>query len=369
MQIITETSDRKPGKTDYQGNRPLEYQPGHNRPGKKEVAAHRKRNDFLTTRFRPTAMDFLIKEETDAPLINLTTSENFDYLYRSALRYTGIMNLKLPFRARKGSNPRINIIALYKAMDEILPEHVNLEKKAGRLHFCLYRFHDWQDDTLFWIPVDFIERISVPLRQAVREFIRQFVRHHGLGTITESWYYELAQEELYDWENRDSDASSQEIRRNKRLAASYESGKIAKVLKRMGGKPFCTGWEEKIREYRSDNKAEQKLLELIKEGMKLITPESPRLVQYHYDWAYEENPDFLPIELNRQIMLAYSINDALTKSMEHYFNSDYQETYAITPTTSMYLTPETDGPFRMDDYPERLLSWMNRFIEHVSTYF
>lgn len=50
-------------------------------------------------------------------------------------------------------------------------------------------------------------------------------------------------------------------------------------------------------------------------------------------------------------MLAYSNNDTLTENMECYFNSDYRETYAITPVTSMYLTPETDRLFRMDDYP------------------
>ena len=56
----------------------------------------------------------------------------------------------------------MNIAGLYRAMDEALPEQVNLEEKAGRLYFCLYRFHEWPDYTLFWIPIDFIEKISVP---------------------------------------------------------------------------------------------------------------------------------------------------------------------------------------------------------------
>lgn len=69
------------------------------------------------------------------------------------LRYADLMNVRgSPFRARKGSGPRINITALYKALDETLPEHVNLEERAGRLHFCLYRFHDWPVHTLFWLP-------------------------------------------------------------------------------------------------------------------------------------------------------------------------------------------------------------------------
>ena len=52
--------------------------------------------------------------------------------------------------------------------------------------------------------------------------------------------------------------------------------------------------------------------------------------------------------------------------MESYFNSDCRETYTITPVTYMYLTPETDRLFRMDDYPERLSKWMQRFMQHIA---
>ena len=85
-------------------------------------------------------------------------------------------------------------------MEECVPECINLEKKSGRLHFCLFRHHDWPEPTLFWIPVDFTERLPVPLKDIVREFIRQFVRHHGLYDVTETFYYDLAIEELEDWE-------------------------------------------------------------------------------------------------------------------------------------------------------------------------
>lgn len=43
----------------------------------------------------------------------------------------------------------------------------------------------------------------------------------------------------------------------------------------------------------SDKKEKElKLLELIEDGMALITPESPVLTGYQYDWAYEEECDF-----------------------------------------------------------------------------
>ena len=369
MQNAIRITNGGTGRIDHQGRRPLVHRTGYDGPGKKKTAATGERNAFLTGRFLPIAADYLVEDETGGACVNLTTSENFDYLYRSALRYADLMNVRLPFRARKGSGPRINITALYKALDETLPEHVNLEERAGRLHFCLYRFHDWPDHTLFWLPVDFTENLPVPLRRIVREFIRQFVRYHGLNAVTETWYYELAVEELDDWKNRDPEASPQTIRKYKRLAESYLSGKIAKTLNRMEGKPFCTDLEEKVRKYRAAVKEERELLELIREGMGLITPGNPCIMQYGYDWAYERSPDFPPIDLDCQIMLAYSNNDTLTENMECYFNSDYRETYAIIPVTSMYLTPETDRLFRMDDYPERLSGWMERFTQCINWHF
>lgn len=352
MQIITEISDGKPGRPDYQGSRFLKRQPGRDLPKKTEVATGRKPNAFLTGKVPPIATDYYMESNTDETETNLTTSENFDFLYRSALRY-----------------PRMNITGLYRAMDEALPEQVNLEEKAGRLYFCLYRFHEWPDYTLFWIPIDFIEKIPVPVRGIVREFIRRFIRHHGLNMVNETWYYELALEELRDWKNRDPDASPQEVRQNSLLAESYENGKISKALKRMEGKPFCIRLEDKIRECRTETKTERELLGLVSEGLELITPDSPCLIQYYYDWAYEKEPDFPPIELGTQIMLAYSNNDMLAENMEAYFNSDCRETYTITPVTYMYLTPETDRLFRMDDYPERLSKWMQRFMQHINSSF
>lgn len=137
MQNAIRITNGGTGRIDHQGRRPLVHRTGYDGPGKKKTAATGERNAFLTSRFIPIAEDYLVEDETGGACVNLTTSENFDYLYRSALRYADLMNVRLPFRARKGSGPRINITALYKALDETLPEHVNLEERAERLHFCL----------------------------------------------------------------------------------------------------------------------------------------------------------------------------------------------------------------------------------------
>ncbi len=72
---------------------------------KTEVATGRKRNAFLTGKVPSIATDYYMESQTDETEKNLTTSENFDFLYRSALRYAGLMGIKLPFRPRKGAVP------------------------------------------------------------------------------------------------------------------------------------------------------------------------------------------------------------------------------------------------------------------------
>ncbi|WP_195486401.1 hypothetical protein [Parabacteroides johnsonii] len=357
------------GKTDYPFGRISRHPKGDIGTQKKSTASTGKRHAFLTEKIAPIAPDFKIRNRNDDAWVNLTTPENFDYLYQSALNYAGLMGIKLPFRYRKGGSPRLKISELYNAMDGSVPECVNLEEKNGRLHFCLFRYHDWPEPALFWIPVGFTELLPVALKRIAKEFIRRFVRHHGVSPITDSYYFDMGMDELKDWGNRDSDASPKEIRENSRLADSYLTGKRAKALKRIYGKPFCYNLEERIRQYRIENKKERELLDLIKEGMALITPESPCLIGYLYDWAYEESPDINPIGMEQQLMLVYSDNDTLAECMRDYMNSDYRETYALTPVTYRYLTPETNELFHMDDYPERLSEWLERFTEHINDNF
>lgn len=358
------------GTPDYPRSRIRGRQPGDKPAEKKNTAAPGKHHGFLTEKIRPFTPDYhIIMDEDTGETLNLTTSENFDYLHRSALRYAQLMGINLPFRKKKGDSPRMNIVKLFKTLENILPEYINLEIVDGRLHFCLYRFHKWPDYRLFWIPIDFTEKLPCRLKKITLEFIRRFVRHHGLQDITDTYYYDMSVEYLEYYGNYDENAGPEKIKSYESLAKSYLKGKIHRVLNRMKGKSFCSDLEKRIEEYHTEKKNEQKLMNLIKEGLTLITPDSPCIMWYYYDWAYEESPDFHPAGLEVLVMLSYSANDLLCEEMVAYFNSDCQESYTITPVTKLYLTPETDRLFCMGDYPEKLADWLDRFIEHVSNNF
>lgn len=344
------------------------HQPGDKTKEKAVSSTARKRNDFLTGRFLPVSSDFYLEETEVGTRINLTTRENFDYLYRSAVNYAGLLGLSLPFPQKKRSAyPRTDITRLYEIMENLLPQNVNLEFVDGRLMFCLYHFHKWPDYEPLWLPLDFTERIDHPLRRIVLEFIRRFARHHRIGDITGTYYYESAEDYLPSRLEEESDEfTPKEKKRIERLLESYNEGPISRLFKRMYGKSFCTDMEKRLDAYKPKKDGEKQLIALLQEGMTLMGKGIPCIMDYQYDWASEKEPDFMPIMLDTQIALTYSLNDEITEDVKNSFNVDTQESYILTPVTTLFLTPETDRIFKMDDFPEGFADWFDRFVCHIT---
>ena len=180
----------------------------------------------------------------------------------------------------------------------------------------------------------------------------------------------MAHDYLEDYRLYDEEATAGEIRRKAALARLYEKGKAHRILKRMDNpKGFLADLEGEIRKYHTKKNYERALLELLTEGTAYISHGSPSIMQYSYDWAYEEAADFRPVGLDTQIMVTWSVKDAMNDEMENYFNSDYQESYVITPVTTFHLTPDTEKPFSMDDFPERFSQWLTCFIKLITNNF
>ena len=117
MQTAIRISQGKSGGTHYPLGRPVRHPKRNSGTKKEDTAATGKRHDFLTDKIPPLSPDFWHKDGYDGSPVNLTTPENFNYLYQSALNYAGLMGIKLPFRYRKGGSPRLKITELYKAKD------------------------------------------------------------------------------------------------------------------------------------------------------------------------------------------------------------------------------------------------------------
>lgn len=256
---------------------------------------------------------------------------------------------------------------LYNALDSIVSHHVNLELVGNRLQFCIYHFHEWPDYTLFFMPIDFTERLHGEIKKVALEFIRRFIKHHRMMDITDTPYFEMSESyiDCVDFEQLDNE-EKKDLHRKEKLFRSYEKGRIHRKLCRIYSRAFCRNLDEHIRNCNPYNAKERRLLELITEGMSLITKYSPHILNYDYDFASEKERDFEPPPLEYQILLTYSITDTVVKDVESCFSADCQETYNQTPVSFTFITPETEELFKPDKYPERFEKWFEKFVEHVT---
>ena len=90
MQTAIRISQGKSGGTHYPLDRRIRHPKRDLGTKKKDTAATGRHNAFLTGRITPFAPDFWHKYEHDGSPVNLTTPENFDYLYQSASNYAGL---------------------------------------------------------------------------------------------------------------------------------------------------------------------------------------------------------------------------------------------------------------------------------------
>ena len=175
--------------------------------------------------------------------------------------------MELPYYPIDNTFVREKICLLYNALDSIVSHHVNLELVGDRLQFCIYHFHEWPDYTLFFMPIDFTERLHGEIKKITLEFIRRFIRHHRMMDITDTPYFEMSEVciDYVDFEQLDEE-EKKDLYRKEKLFRSYEKGKIHRKLCRMYSRAFCRNLEEHIRNCTPSSDKERRLLELITEG-------------------------------------------------------------------------------------------------------
>ena len=167
MYTTNGTGFGKFSQTYHIGTRKYGHKLGHQEQKEKKTPTRRKPYGFLNTRIPSIAPDLYVENDMEAT-INVTTKENLDFLYRSAMKYAQLLDVELPYHPTGRTSTREKICLLYNALDSIVSHHVNLELVGDRLQFCIYHFHEWPDYTLFLIPIDFTERLKGEIKRITR---------------------------------------------------------------------------------------------------------------------------------------------------------------------------------------------------------
>lgn len=334
-------------------------------PAKKNYSAQRCCNSFLRTTIPSSVPAFIIKD-WGCDTFNIITQENYDFLRDSYLRYTELLKVKPEHIPGKTLSESIN--QLYYDMQTILNDRVglNIEQENGRLYFNLWKHHRWGHCELYYFPVRFLTHVNAELRRISISFLHKFMHANGIGSILDCDEHECIMECVlsdYDTDGADKDA----VRDRKRIA-SYQTGTIFRLLRRIEKKSYHDDIHAALRGYKPVNTWESRLIDAMLDGMEFLNPEKP-IMHYAYDPYYEDEPDIRPVSLERQICIVYEDDDIVTRTLIDFINSDYQESYEIVPMTTMMLTPEIESLFKIsDEYPEHFFQWSDRFISIIRNF-
>lgn len=296
---------------------------------------------------------------------NLVTRENYEYLRDSYFRYAYLLNITP--QHDPGRSYGEGIANLYDELCRLINNaDVNIEAVDGRLQFVLWKPNQWGEYSLYWFPVRFIERLRPKFRRLVITFLHELTKSQRFTAITEwddaEWIYEWLEESL---DERSKEWERREIRN---AIALYKTGRAYRLLQRIERRSYYKNLPRALGKHAPADAVEQRLLELMSEGMQFIGEGKPSIMDFAYDPDFEESPDFYPIQLDRQIGLIYTVDDMVVDQMIGYLNDSVQESYEIVPTTVRYLTPETDRLFTLDDYSTRFFRWADRFITFIRDY-
>ena len=361
MQAIGTTPIRGIGQTYYRRNRG--QRTVQHKPEREAARTRRDGYDFLNGTIKPHYTPTVTRRGYDGEEYELITQENYIFLRDSYLRYAELLGLA-DAKHNPGDNHSEGIANLYWEMKALLKdkECLNFDYSLGRLYFTIWRTHKWGEFELYWFPVKFLSLLNPKLRRITVTFLHEFMKSNGLYVTTDLPDYEMTT----DWLDGSLHEYAEEERRfYQAILKSYESGEAQRTLTRVKTKRYYKNLPLALRRYQPVNDYERTLLELMWEGLQFIGEDKPGIMQFGYDPYSEEEPDWQPMDLERQIRITYDLNDIITESVTDTFNCEQRETYAIVPTTTLELSPDTDTVFAMSDYPERFFRWADKFVNHI----
>jgi hypothetical protein len=337
------------------------YQPDGTRPPKRseqektDYGAKRRCNSFLKTRFVPIAPAIVIRE-WNGEEYNYMTEENYTYLLKSAQRYASLTGVEL--RHNPGSSIGEGVANLYDELEEAIGDiSLNIEPYEDRLQFVLWKYHTWGSYTFYWLPVKFTETLNPKLRKIACSFIHAFMHSNGIQTVNNSpdteWVLESIRDSLHEYTPPDRE-------RYRKLADSYESGKIYRLMKRIDSKSCYKNLPAALDKYVPGNDFERALISVFREGLQFTGEDKPSIMSYGYDPLEDEEREEYPVDLDRMIRVIYDRNDAVTEYLEEWANTELRESYDISPATRLAISPDTAEPFSMDRYPDDFFKWFDK---------
>ncbi len=258
------------------------------------------------------------------------------------------------------------IANLYNELNAIIGHdfRLNFEDSRAGLSFCVYRYHKWYD-AYYFLPVKFIDGLEGRLKRIAVTFVHEFAKSNGLSDHFDDYHGESVVDHLRNCltEKGLDDVDTKEV---EKLIPLYEDSIFDHLLKGVKGRSYYKRLPDAIRRYKPANDYEAELIGLFKQGLQFIGRRKPSILNYGYDAQWEIESDWEPLQLEHLIRIVYDLHDVFAEEVRGYMQCTINESYTISPTSMLFLSPHTKKPLTPDDYPERFMQWFDDFINLIA---
>lgn len=166
---------------------------------------------------------------------------------------------------------------------------------------------------VYWFPIRFLEHLNPRLRRIARTFLHDLGRCNEIDTLIDMDDFDW----VCDWVE-DSSEDSEEREATLQLIESYRSGPICRQLELVVSERPCKNLRAALARYTATDEREERLVALMKEGLEFTDRRRKGIMEFAYDYVYEQDPDEYPIALEQQIRFIYDDDRIAAYLMDGY---------------------------------------------------
>lgn len=302
---------------------------------------------------------------------------NLPYLEASARKWCELHDV--PYEVEQGNDPFVRVSRIYEYLTKVTDEYrfdIDYDSKDNMLKFIEYRYCDFPECTVFFLPVKYLNRFEGQMREMMKSFL-SFLFYETLfndvnGSFDFSMLLEMDKE--YLMENEDIETA--------KMIDSYTKGEaralfdeIENVGKEIRSEDAILSQIANLPE--RDKFMHESLIENIKRGMKLIKEDDLRNHAYfdgycsdeRFDTRFSDGDYILP---DRMFVMCYGMDneeeDPIAAAAVRSFSEEANNMEVLYFRDGRHLSPDDNEIFEPSTYPQEWADWFGEFIDLFVVY-
>lgn len=302
---------------------------------------------------------------------------NLPYLEASARKWCELHDV--PYEIEQGKTPYETVSRIYAYLTKVTDEYrfdLDYDSEDKLLKFMEYRYCDFPEYTVFYLPAKYINRYEGQMREVMKRFV-SFVYYEGLfNSVDDSFDFSMMMEMDCRDLIEDGDTATAD------MIESYKHGEARALFNEIEGVKKEDRSEESINALieslpERDKFLNERLIENMRRGMKLIKEDDLRNHSYFdgycsdskYDTRFEDGDYILP---DRMFVMCYGMDneeeDPLASGAVRSFSEEANNMEVLYFRDGHHLTPFDKEIFEPSTYPQEWADWFSEFLDLFVVY-